>query len=323
MLLSYASVKRSSGVLAVPLLVLLLELSACQPNADSPATATVSGTIETDEAHVASRIGGRVIQIHAQEGDTLKPGQLLVELEAPDLPAHRAQLAAQLDELVAGPRVEEIAAAKHDWEAAVANLDFARSDSRRADQLFAQKTIAENERDQLKSRADALEKTAAAAKSRYDLLLAGTRPERIALVRAQIAELDTQIRELQILSPTNSTLEVLSVKVGDVLAPNREAATLLFTDHLWIRVFAPQTWLGYLQIGDNVTVKTDSLGTRAFQGTIEQIARAAEFTPRNVQTRDDRIRQVYGIKVRLKNDDGTLKAGMTAEVTFPKVPAGK
>jgi len=112
------------------------------------------------------------------------------------------------------------------------------------------------ERDRAMTRAEALAGSVAAAGSRYALLQAGTRPEKLTQLRAQLAELDTQVRELRILAPTNCVLELLSVRVGDVLAPNREAATLLLPDHLWVRVFVPEPWLGGRKPGDVVTVRT-------------------------------------------------------------------
>src|SRR5438128_2431564 len=91
---------------------------------------SVSGTIETDEVHVASRYGGRVERILAQEGDPLQPGQLIAELDARELSARRDQAAAQLEELERGPRPAEIAAAKAEWESLVAQADFARDDEK-------------------------------------------------------------------------------------------------------------------------------------------------------------------------------------------------
>jgi len=111
------------------------------------------------------------------------------------------------------------------------------------------------------------------------------------------------------------------VKVGDVLAPNQNIATLLLTNHLWVRVYVPEPWLGHIQLGETVAVRVDSDPGRAFSGVVEQIARAAEFTPRNVQTVSERIKQVFGIKVRLDPRDGQLRAGMAADVAFPNVPA--
>ena len=302
------------GIIATVLLI-----GGCAAD-DSSRPRSVSGTIETDEVRAASRYGGRVEKILAAEGDSLKPGQAIVELDAAELRAKRDQAAAQLAESEAGPRKEEIDAAKHDWEARVAEADQARMDAKRADDLFAQKTISDTEHDQTVTRARTLDKNVAAAKSRYDLLLAGTRAERLAQARAQLAELDAQLREMKIAAPSDCVLEVLSVKVGDVLAPNQDAATLLLTNRLWVRVYVPEPWLGHIPLGEKVAVRVDSDPGKDFSGVVEQIARAAEFTPRNVQTVGERIKQVFGIKVRLENREGKLRAGMAADVTFPGVP---
>jgi HlyD family secretion protein len=305
------------SVMRAGFLALSFLLTSCNQNPGSNNAA--SGTIETDEVRVASRYGGRVEKLFAQDGDSLKAGQIIAELDAAELPARRDRISALLAELEAGPRKEEIAAAKAEWETQLAQLDFARTDARRAEELFAQKTMSTTERDQLVMRANSLEKNAAAAKSRYDLLLAGTRPEQIAQVRAQLAELDTQLREMKIAAPGDCVLEVLNVKVGDVLPPNQPIATLLLTNHLWVRVFAPEPWLGHIKLGDSAKVRVDSFPGKDFPGVVEQINRAAEFTPRNVQTVDERIKQVFGVKVRLENSDGQLRAGMSADVVFPNV----
>jgi multidrug resistance efflux pump len=253
----------------------------------------------------------------------LTNGQLIAELDAAELRARRADAAAQLAEWEAGPRPEEIAAAKNDWEAQVADLELARSDARRARELFAQTTISETERDRALSRAAALEKSVAAAKSRYDLVLAGTRPERIAQAQARLAEMDAQLREMRITAPTNCVLEVLSVKVGDVLPANREVATLLLPQHLWVRVYVPEPWLGYLKVNQAVKVRVDSFPEKDFEGRVEQVNRAAEFTPRNTQTVAERIKQVFGVKVWILNHEDVLRAGMAADVFFPEVAAAQ
>jgi len=301
------------------LLALVLLANGCSVNTSS-SPQSVSGTIETDEVHIASRYGGRVEKILAEEGAALKAGQVIVELEAAELRARREQAAAQLAEWEAGSRAEEKDAARHDWEAVTAELEQARADAKRADELLAQRTISKTEQEQAATRARTLEKNVAAAKSRYDLLLAGTRPERIAQARAQLAEIDAQLREMSIAAPSDCILEVLSVKTGDVLAANREVATLLLVQHLWVRVYVPEPWLGHVQLGDMVKVRVDSDPRREFAGTVEQVAREAEFTPRNVQTVGERVKQVFGVKVRLDNREGTLRAGMAADVVFPRVP---
>ena len=297
-------------------LVSILAIVGCKPRHDSN---SVSGTIETDEARVASRYGGRVENILAQEGDALMPGQVIAELDAAELHAQHDRIAAQLDEAIAGPRPQEIAAAKADWEAQVAQLEFARADAKRMEELFVGKTVSAAERDLAVSKANALEKSVAAAKSRYELLLAGTRPEQIAQAKAQLAEWDTHLREMKITAPTNCILEVLSVKAGDVLAPSQQVATLLLTNHIWVRVFVPEPWLGHIAVGEAVQAHVDAFPGKDFAGMVEQIQRSAEFTPRNVQTVGERVKQVFGVKVRLDNAEGKLRAGMAADVFFQNV----
>ena len=299
----------------LPSVLFALFLPACQRKADP-----ISGTIEVDEVHVAPRVGGRVEKILAQEGDSLHAGQVIVQLEASELKAHRDYVAAQLAELEKGPRAEEIEAAKHDWESQAAQLEFARADAKRAEDLLNTRTISPSEAQRATSTANALEKTAAAARQRYEMLREGTRVERLAQARAQLEEIEAQYGEMQIRAPGESVLEILNVKVGDVLAANREVATLILPSYLWVRVYVPQPWLGHIRIGDEIGARVDSFRGEEFRGTIEQINRQAEFTPRNVQTVEDRIRQVFGVKIRLENHDDKLRAGMSADVTFPNVP---
>jgi HlyD family secretion protein len=258
----------------------------------------VSGTIEVDEAHVGPRSGGRVEKIFAQEGDRLHAGQVIVQLEALELRARRDLAAAQIDTSI------------HNADAQAAQLDYLRSNAERELDLLHRKVVSPNEAQQADSAAKAQEKTVAAARMQ------------VAQMRAQLADIDAQLAEMQVTAPTDCVLEVLSVKVGDILVPpfNQEAATLLLTNHLWVRVYAPETWLGKIKLGEQVRVQVDSFPGKDFPGEVEQINRQAEFTPRNVQTVEDRIKQVFGVKIRLPNNDDRLRAGMAADVYFPNVP---
>lgn len=280
----------------------------------------MSGTIEVDEVHVASRYGGRVESIPVAEGDVLKRGELIIQMDAAELRARRDFAAAQLRELESGPRPQEVEAAQREWESQKAELEYARDEAKRAEELFKRQVVSRSEHDRAITRAQGLEKSTSAAQQRYEVLAEGTRKERIDQARAQLAEIDAQLKETQVLAPASSVLEVLSVKPGDVVAANREVATLLLTDQLWVRVYVPELWLGFIRVGQKVNVRVDSWPNRDFEGTVEQINRNAEFTPRNVQTVADRIRQVFGVKIALSNPEGVLKAGMSADVFFPGVP---
>src|SRR5438309_7644403 len=255
----------------------------------------VSGTIEVDEAHVGPRAGGRVEKILAWEGDHLHEGQLIAQLDASELRARRDLAAAQIDTAI------------HDADAQEAQLQFLRDDARRQQDLLKRKVVSPSDAQRADSSSKAQEKNVAAAKMR------------VAQARAQLADIDAQLAEMQVVAPSDSILEVLSVKVGDVLPGNREVATLILPQHLWVRVYVPEPWLGLIKVGDHVRVRVDSFPGKDFDGTVEQVNRQAEFTPRNVQTVEDRIRQVFGVKIRLPNNDPHLRAGMAADVYFPNV----
>ena len=258
---------------------------------------TVSGTIEVDEAHVGPRSSGRVEKVFAQEGDRLHEGQLIVQLAAPELRARRELAAAQIDTAI------------HDADAQAAQLEFLRADAKRQQDLLKRKVVSPNDAERAESTAKTQEKSLEASQMK------------IIQARAQLADIDAQLKEMQVLAPAESVLEVLNVKVGDILIPpfNQEVATLLLPQHLWVRVYVPEPWLGKIKIGDQVRVRVDSFPGKDFPGEIEQVNRQAEFTPRNVQTVEDRIRQVFGVKIRLPNNDDRLRAGMAADVYFPNV----
>jgi HlyD family secretion protein len=275
---------------AVAAVALSVSVSACGSRSNS-----VSGTIEVDEVHVGPRSGGRVEKIFAWEGDTLRAGQPIVQLEATELQARRDLAAAQINTAI------------HDADAQQAQLDFLRDDAKRQADLLKRKVVSPNDAERAVSAAKTQEKNVEAAKMR------------VTQARAQLADIDAQRAEMQVIAPADSVLEVLSVKVGDVLPANREVATLLLPQHLWVRVYVPELWLGRMKVGEAVRVRVDSFRNQDFPGTVEQINRQAEFTPRNVQTVEDRIRQVFGVKIRLPNNDDRLRAGMSADVYFPNV----
>jgi HlyD family secretion protein len=281
----YRELLGPAGVLA-----LLLLLGGCGTRKNA-----VSGTIEVDEAHVGPRSGGRVEKILAWEGDRLHEGQVIVQLDASELRARRDLAAAQIDTAV------------HDADAQEAQLVFLRDEARRQRDLLQRRVVSATDAERADSSSKTQEKNVAAAKMR------------VAQARAQLADIDSQLAEMQVIAPADSILEVLSVKVGDVLPANREAATLLLTGHLWVRVYVPESWLGLIKLGEHVRVRVDSFPHTDFDGVVEQINRQAEFTPRNVQTVADRIKQVFGVKVRLPSDDDRLRAGMAADAYFPRV----
>src|SRR5438046_10735290 len=190
-------------------------LSACGSRKNA-----VSGTIEVDEAHVGPRSSGRVEKIFVQEGDRLHQGQIIAQLEASELRARRDLAGAQINTAIG------------EADAQAAQLEFLRADAKRQQDLLRRKVVSPNDAERAESTAKTQEKGVEAAQMK------------IIQARAQLADIEAQLKEMQVVAPTESILEVLNVKVGDVLPANGEVATLLLPQHLWVRVYVPEPWLG-------------------------------------------------------------------------------
>jgi HlyD family secretion protein len=246
----------------------------------------------------------------------LTNGQLIAELSAPELEAQRAEAVALLADLEAGARPEELAAAKKRLAGHRRRNWSWRAPMKSAPRPVRQRNHFRNgTRPRRHSRRHAFQKR---GRRQKPLRAAARRhrTNRIEQARATLGRIETQLAELRVFAPTNCLLEVLSVKVGDVVPPNRELATLILSQQLWIRVYVAQPRLGELKIGDDVELRADAWPAKTFHGAIEQISRSAEFTPRNVQPTEERVKRVFGVKIRLNNDSGELRPGMTGDVIF-------
>jgi multidrug resistance efflux pump len=282
----------------------------------------------------------------------------LARLEAGARPEERAQARAAtetaraaLEAIQTWPRPEEVAQARAAVAAAEADVNNAEAVFGRTDRLRSSGDISQQEFDSARFRLENTRARRDLEKKRLDLLLngsrkediraaeerlrqaqeaealvaAGPRAEEIADARAQLAEaqarleqIRVQLAEGEVKAPAAATVEVLTIRPGDLLSPNQSIARLLEKDQLFVRVYIPEPQLGNVRAGQQAQVKVDTFPERAFNGVIEQINSQGEFTPRNVQSRSERNHQVFGVKVRLDNREGKLKAGMAAEVTFEK-----
>ncbi len=159
----------------------------------------------------------------------------------------------------------------------------------------------------------------------YDLLLAGTRPEEIEEARSRVSELaakideiDVKRRERTVFAPERAVVETIMVRPGDIVAANQPVVLVLRADDLWVKAYISEVDLGKIHLGEKVQVTSDSFPSERFEGTITHIASASEFTPRNVQTIEERRHQVFAFKVRVTDSKGVFKSGMAADVWLPK-----
>lgn len=274
-----------------------------------------TGTIEARDASIGSLVGGRIAEVLVEEGDSVHAGDVLVRFDRyllePQLKEQQsrvAQMRANLERVMAGPRREEVERARIQWEQA-------ERDRKRQEGLLAQKVTSQANYDRAAAEAEALQQA-------YDELRRGSRAEDREQARAQLAAeeqrlaaLQRQLAEMEVRAPANGVIQTMDLRPGDLIQPNQPVAALLETDELWVRVYVPETELGHVKVGQKVAVRIDTFPDRPFPATVTSVSERAEYTPRNVQTAEQREDQVFGVRLRIEPAP-ELKAGMTATVHF-------
>lgn len=396
----------------------LWQAQAASAQADPPLEAT--GTIETTEIAIAPELGGRVVEVFAEEGDTLAEGQTLVQLDGALLEAQRAQAdaavaaaqaqrrmaeanynllragaqpdeidaarqavkvaeagvagaQAQLARLQSGVQAADIAAAEAAVAQTVAQLKVAqdthdqtlkcvevplpggatrevcpglgtREEQARAALSAAQEAYAAaqarlaqlnkgataNELNAARAAVAAAQAQQAIAEDQLGLLESGARPEQLDAARAQVAAaqaqedaaraalrlIDVQIGKLALRAPAAGLVLNRAIEPGELAAPGATLLTIGQLDWLKLTVYLPEDQFGKVTSGQSTGVRVDAYPDRVFAGRVLRVSNQAEFTPTNIQTKDDRTRLVYAVVIGIDNPDLALKPGMIADVEF-------
>jgi len=320
------------------LVIATLSLAACHRGAEAPPP-RASGYVEATDVRVAPEVGGRLLEVKAAEGDRVAAGDVLARIDTADadltmrrLSAERDQAQAQLALLRAGSRPEDIRqaaaqvqAAQADVRAAQADADAAAADLRRFDDLLRanagsvkQRDDAATRRDVAAARVRGAQDRAQAASDTLARVRAGARPQEIAGARARVAAVEAQMAAVQkaiadatVKAPSAGIVTSKIQHAGEMAAPRSPIVVLTDLDRAWANVYVDERLVPQLKIGQAVTIVTD--GGQRLPGTITFISPKAEFTPRNVQTAEERSKLVYRIKVTADNREGVLKPGMPVE----------
>jgi HlyD family secretion protein len=288
-----------------------------------------SGTVEATEGQLAFQAAGRILEVSAREGDRVSAGQRLASLDLSELEARRAQLVAQLRaaraglaELQSGFREEEIAQGRAGLRAAEAQVGDAERDLERVRLLHEGGAVS----------AEALEKSELAVSLRriqvderreaVRLLESGPRPERVEAQAARVAAAEAGIHVLDatlsfatITAPFDGVVTVRHREPGETAPPGAPVLTLMNPDDRWVRIYVQEDRIGRITLGQRATITSDSYPDRTHEGRVTFIASEAEFTPKNVQTPEERVKLVYAVKVQVVGDPGfELKPGMPADV---------
>ena len=304
----------------------------------------VSGHVEADDVELAAEVGGRLLELNAGEGDRIAAGDIVARLDTRNTElalqrtrAERAQADAQLRLLLAGSRPQEIAqaraqstAAAADVAAAEAELASAQADLERYEALLRAEAGSRKARDDAKTRRDvarqrleAAQERARGAHEQAERVSAGARSQEIEAARARVASVDAQMATLEKARADATVTAIVGgivtstlVNVGELVAPRTPLVVLTDLEHAWAEVFVDEPLVPRLRIGQPSTVYTDA-GGEGIAGQVTFISPKAEFTPRNVQTAEERARLVYRVKVSVDNSSGVLKPGMPVEAELP------
>jgi multidrug resistance efflux pump len=273
---------------------------------------------------------------------------------APEVDVYRARVQgaqAQLEEVARGPRKEDIERARAQLAAAESQLQNAQQVADRAAGLFKTQTISQAELDGANTQLQTATANRDAARMALAALTGGSRPEVVAGARARLAEAraqlentklgsrdedirvaraqlaqaqarlrlaETNLAEAAIVAPRDCVVEALDLRPGDLLAPSQPAATLVEDDQLFLRAYIPETELGLVHVGDSVAFTVDAFPTHQFHATVQHVNDVGEYTPRNVQTPDERANQVFLMRLGVTDGHDYLRAGMAAIVQLPR-----
>jgi HlyD family secretion protein len=290
---------------------------------------TASGTVEATEARLGFPTPGRLDSVFVREGDAVTAGAELAVLDRTEAAARLQQAHAQaaaaqalLMELQSGTRVEELARARAARNAAAEQLSDIQRDVERGQELFAGGAISKEALDKMKTALEVTQSRDTEAAEYLRQLQAGPRVERIAAQRAALEQAEAQtaaaeaaVNNMTIRAPFDGTITVRHFEPGEIVPAG--SAVLTIQDHhdRWVRIYVPENKIGALRLGAPVKITTDSYADKAYSGEVRFIAAEAEFTPKTVQTAEERVRLVYLVKVRITDDPSfELKAGMPADV---------
>jgi len=298
---------------------------------------TASGTIEAIEVDIASKVAGQILTLAVDEGARIKPGDVLATIDhaAADIQLRQAEAGVQLAEaqlalLVQGSRQEDIQQAEAALRQADANLRVASDDAKRMRELALTGSVTPKQRDDAEARLIVAEAQRTAAAETLSKVRRLARPEEIRAAEARLAQaraaadlLAKTIADCSIAAPAGGIVTHKAVEAGELVTPGSTVVTVAELDSVYVMIYVTEKELGRVRLGDAAEVRIDSFPDRPFTGRITYISPEAEFTPKNVQTKEDRVKLVFGVKVEIENREGLLKPGLPADALIRTAAAGR
>lgn len=291
----------------------------------------VSGTIEATEVNLTARLPGTLEFVSVKAGDEVKKGQVVSRIIRSDLLAQKERDAlgvqkaeAQLNDLASGAREQEIAEARAAASTARVNYDKANTDYGRAEQLQQGGAISRADFEKAETALQIAKNQLDSAKARLALLESGSRPDQVEAARIELERSRTVLQATQsllddtnIASPIDGTVVTRNFEPGEFVSTGAAVVTVADLKDLWIKVYISTDDLPAIKLDQEVSF-TASGTPEVFKGTVIEIASRGEFTPKMIQTKQERTNTVYAVKIKIDNSSGVFKPGMPADVTIDR-----
>jgi len=313
----------------VALVAVAIALKLTVFKAEDAANLGASGTVEATEARLGFQAPGRIQSIRVREGDQVRAGDTLAVLDHTELQARRTQATAALAaaeavlaELRAGSRSEERVTAQEAVRTATTRLADAQREFDRTRRLHEAGAVSQEQYERARLQLEVLEGQQTQAEQQAQLVQTGPRAERIAgqvalvaQARGAVAQIDATLTNAMIVAPFGGVVTVKDREVGETVAAGAPVLSIMNLGERWVRIYIPEDRVGAVRLGQAAEITADTYRDRRYGGEVSFIASQAEFTPRNVQTREERVKLVYAVKVRITQDSTfDLKPGIPADV---------
>lgn len=290
---------------------------------------TASGTVEATTVKINAKTAGTVNRMLFQEGDRIKAGQVAAEMVRNDLTAQREQSAmavtaaeAKWKDLINGPRSQELTAAAAAVEQARINVSQAETDLARTQSLSAQGAVPALTLEQAQNTLGLRQEQLRSAQAQMQNLQAGSREQTVTAAWAELERTkavlkasDALLADLKLISPINGTILQRYFEPGEYVSMGAALYQVADLNRLWVKVYIPTNELPGIKVGNKVKC-TVSGSRQTFSGQVEHINSQGEYTPKTIQTKNERANVVYGVKIKLANSRGILKPGMPIDVEF-------
>jgi HlyD family secretion protein len=313
----------------LPVIILVFLFMSCN-SSDRRTKIEVSGTIETTDVTVSSKVTGEIKKLFFDEGDFVKKNDTLAEVDMTNLQIQKKQAEggllladAQLQLLEHGSRIEDIQQAEEMLKQAKANFESAESDKNRMESLYNSKSISDKQWEDIQTKFKVASAQFRSADEVFKKLKRGSRVEDIEGAKgrkiqseAQLDLIKKQLNDCYIVAPNQGVLSHKVFEVGELATTGSSLFTISALDKVFLMVYVNEENLGKVKYGQKVEIKVDSHPETIFEGKVTYISSTAEFTPKNIQTKEDRTKLVYGVKVEINNPDQILKPGMPADASI-------